>query len=171
MRPMVKTPPQPVSLREVTADTVRAICKLVADPPGYVAPNAVSIAQAYFHPEAWFRAIYAGDVPVGFVMLDDSSLRPDPPAVPAVFLWRFMIDAPSKGQGYGRAALRLLIADLQQRHPRLETLGVSCVPGPHNPRPFYESLGFVFSGEVSDGEEVGQLPLATGPAAAGRPGD
>jgi diamine N-acetyltransferase len=86
-----------------------------------------------------------------------------PPAEPAVFLWRFMIDAPSKGQGYGRAALRLLIADLQQRHPRLKTLGVSCVPGPHNPRPFYESLGFVFSGEVSDGEEVGQLLAGDGP--------
>ena len=172
MQAMPRTPPQPVSLREVTADTVRAICKLVADPPGYVAPNAVSIAQAHFHPEAWFRAVYAGEDPVGFVMLDDSSLRPDPPAEPAVFLWRFMIDAPSKGQGYGREALRLLIADLQQRQPTLKTLGVSCVPGPHNPRPFYEALGFVFGGDMSDGEEVGQLHLATGDASAmpGAPG-
>ncbi|MEN9628781.1 MAG: hypothetical protein RJA10_2008, partial [Pseudomonadota bacterium] len=93
-----------VSLREVTAQTVRAICKLVADPPGYVAPNSVSIAQAHFHPEAWFRAVYAGDEPVGFVMLEDSALLPQPPAEHTVFLWRFMIDAPRKGQGLGRAA-------------------------------------------------------------------
>ena len=148
-----------VSLREVTAQTVRAICKLVADPPGYVAPNSVSIAQAYFHPEAWFRAVYAGDDPVGFVMLEDSARLPQPPAEHTVFLWRFMIDAPRKGQGLGRAALKLVINDLKQRYPHLQRFGASCVIGPHNPRPFYESLGFVFTGEVDDGEEVLSLEL------------
>jgi diamine N-acetyltransferase len=152
-----------VSLREVTAQTVRAVCKLVADPPGYVAPNSVSIAQAHFHPEAWFRAVYADDTPVGFVMLEDSALLPQTPAEHSVFLWRFMIDAPLKGKGYGRAALRLVIDDLRQRYPALKSFGTSCVPGPHCPRPFYESLGFVFSGEVVDGEEVLVLDLATWP--------
>jgi diamine N-acetyltransferase len=152
-----------VTLRDVTADTVRAVCKLVADPPGYVAPNAVSIAQAYFHPEAWFRAVYAGDDPVGFVMLEDSARLSQPPAEHTVFLWRFMIDAPRKGQGYGRAALRLVIDDLRQRYPQLGTFGTSCAIGPHNPRPFYESLGFVFTGRVDDGEEVLALDLTTWP--------
>ena len=57
-----------VTLREVTADTVRAICRLEAAPAqqGLVAPNAVSIAQVYLEPAAWFRGIYAGDEPVGF---------------------------------------------------------------------------------------------------------
>ena len=153
-----------VSLRDVTAQTVRAVCALVAAPPGYVAPNAVSIAQAYFHPEAWFRAVFVGDVPVGFVMLDDSARLPQPPAEHTVFLWRFMIDAPRKGQGYGRAALRLVVDDLRQRYPRLGRFGASCVIGPHSPRPFYESLGFVFTGEVDDGEEVLALDLSTWPA-------
>lgn len=148
-----------VSLREVTAQTVRAICKLEAQPPGYVAPNAVSIAQAYFHPEAWFRAVYADEVPVGFVMLEDSARLPQPPAEHRVFLWRFMIDAPRKGQGLGRAALRLVIEDLKQRYPGLQRFGTSCVIGPHSPRAFYESLGFVFTGEVDDGEEVLSLEL------------
>ncbi|MDI9376254.1 MAG: GNAT family N-acetyltransferase, partial [Thermotogota bacterium] len=35
-----------------------------------VASNAVSIAQAHFAKNAWFRAIYAGDTMVGFIMLD-----------------------------------------------------------------------------------------------------
>jgi diamine N-acetyltransferase len=52
----------PVTLRDVTADTVRAICRLQVGPgqERFVASNAVSIAQAYFEPRAWFRAVYAG---------------------------------------------------------------------------------------------------------------
>lgn len=148
-----------VSLREIDADTVRAICKLVAEPSGFVAPNSVSIAQAYFHPEAWFRAVYADDRPVGFVMLSDSALLPSPPAEPEVFLWRFMIDREHKRRGYGSAALRLVIDHVRARHPTLARLGTSCVPGDGSPRPFYERLGFRFEGELDDGEEVLWLAL------------
>ncbi len=155
----LKPMPQDASLREVSAQTVRAICDLVADPPGYVAPNAVSIAQAYFHPEAWFRAVYAGDQPIGFVMLEDSSLLPEPPAELEVFLWRFMIDVSHQRKGYGRVALRLVIDEVRRRHPALRTIGTSCVPGPDCPRPFYEELGFVFTGEVFEDEEVLALDL------------
>jgi diamine N-acetyltransferase len=152
-----------ITLREITATTVRAICNLVADPPGYVAPNAVSIAQAYFHPEAWFRAIYLDDEPIGFVMLEDTSLLTPPPAEPEVSLWRFMIDAKHKRKGYGRAALRLVIDDVRRRHPTLRVFRTSCVPGADTPRPFYESLGFVFTGELDGDEEVLAL-LFTGVA-------
>jgi len=148
-----------ITLREITADTVRSICDLVAEPAGYVAPNAVSIAQAHFHPEAWFRAVYADEQPVGFVMLEDSSQRTPAPPELEVGLWRFMIDAKHKGKGYGRAALRLVIDEVRRRHPTLRELGTSCVPGPATPRPFYESLGFVFTGEIDDGEEVLVLAL------------
>jgi hypothetical protein len=49
-----------VSLRAVTAETIRAIysLKVAPDQEQFVAPNAVSIAEAYFVPYAWFRAIY-----------------------------------------------------------------------------------------------------------------
>ena len=155
----IETPDRIVSLREVTKDTVRAVCKLVAEPTGFVAPNAVSIAQAYFHPEAWFRAVYADDEVVGFVMIEDSSMKAEPPAELQVGLWRFMIDATHKRKGYGRAALRLVIADVQHRHPALRRFATSCVKAPGTPRPFYESLGFVFSGEMDEDEEIGWLAL------------
>ncbi|WP_280154648.1 GNAT family N-acetyltransferase [Piscinibacter sp. XHJ-5] len=148
-----------IAIREITADTVRAVCDLVAEPPGFVAPNAVSIAQAHFAPEAWFRAVYAGNEPVGFVMLEDSSQAKAPPPELKVVLWRFMIDARHKRKGYGRAALRLVIDDVRRRHPNLRSLHTSCVPGPGTPRPFYESLGFVFTGEMDGIEEVLALPL------------
>jgi diamine N-acetyltransferase len=155
----IETPDRIVSLREVTKDTVREVCKLVAEPTGFVAPNAVSIAQAYFHPEAWFRAVCAGDEIVGFVMLEDSSMKSEPPAELQVGLWRFMIDVKHKRKGYGRAALRLVIADVQRRHPALKRFATSCVKAPGTPRPFYESLGFVFNGEMDEDEEIGWLAL------------
>jgi diamine N-acetyltransferase len=148
-----------VSLREVTADSVRAVCNLVAEPSGYVAPNAVSIAQAHFHPEAWFRAVYADDELVGFAMIEDSSQKVPPPPQLEVSLWRFMIDAKHKGKGYGRAALRLVIDEVRRRHPTLREFYTSCVPGASTPRPFYESLGFVFTGELDGIEEVLKLEL------------
>jgi diamine N-acetyltransferase len=40
---------------------------------GYVAPNAISIARGHFEPRAWFRAVFADETPVGFVMLSEDS--------------------------------------------------------------------------------------------------
>lgn len=144
-----------VSLREVTADTVRAVCDLqVAEHQRhFVAPNAVSIAQAYFEQEnAWFRAVYADETPVGFLMLDDD------PANAEYYLWRLMIDERYQGLGYGRAALELLIAHVRTR-PGASELFTSCVPGEGSPCPFYERMGFVYTGAVDDGELVMRLAL------------
>jgi diamine N-acetyltransferase len=59
-----------------------------------VAANSVSIAEAYFEPCAWFRAIYADETPIGFVMLHAE------PENEEYFLWRFMLDAAYQRQGY-----------------------------------------------------------------------
>ena len=74
-----------VSLREVNADTIGAVCGLsntLTEPKkNFVANNAFSIAQAYFEPKAWFRAIYADEEPVGFVMLHNDAEKSE------YFLW------------------------------------------------------------------------------------
>ena len=56
-----------VELREITRETVRDVCKLeVADDQrGFVAPNAISIAEAHYEPKHWLRAIYEDDEPAG----------------------------------------------------------------------------------------------------------
>ena len=105
----MKADPALVSLREITADTVVAITRLAVadDQKGFVAPNAVSLAQALFTPEAWYRAIYLGDTPVGFVMLEDESLQLPPPEQPEIGVWRFMIDARHQARASaGSAAVR-----------------------------------------------------------------
>jgi diamine N-acetyltransferase len=144
-----------VSLREVTRDTVREICRLEVGPgqDEFVAPNAVSIAQAHFEPKAWFRAIYSGDTSVGFVMLFDD------PETPEYFLWRMMIAAEHQGKGYGRAAMELLI-DYVRSRPGAKELFTSYVPGEGSPESFYLGLGFESTGRVDGDEVVLRLPLA-----------
>jgi diamine N-acetyltransferase len=143
-----------VTLREITAETVRAICELRVreDQQRFVAPNAVSIAQAHFAPEAWFRAIYAGDTPVGFAMISDK------PEVPEYFLWRFMIDQRWQHLGYGRRAIDLLVTHVRTR-PGATAFLTSVVPGEGSPQPFYEKLGFAPTGEIDGGEVVLRLEL------------
>ena len=95
-----------LTLREITKETVGAILNLKVSPEQthFVADNATSIAEAYFEPKAWFRAIYADETPVGFMMLEDD------PETSSYYLWRFMIAEGYQGRGYGRQALELLMA-------------------------------------------------------------
>ena len=151
-----------VSLRPITAETVRAITSLsVAESQkGFVAPNAVSLAQALFAPDSWYRAIYLGDEPVGFVMLEDESLRSPPPDDPKVGVWRFMIDARFQGRGIGKAALLRVIEHVRAKG-LFKTLRLSYVPGPGCPEPFYLGLGFHHTGEVDGHEVILELSLCS----------
>jgi diamine N-acetyltransferase len=148
-------PEAEVSLREITGETVRDICRLsdTLTPPKktMVAPNAVSIAQAHFEEHAWFRAIYAGETPVGFVMLYDD------PDTPDYFLWRLMIAGQHHGKGFGRRGMQLLIEHVRTR-PGAKVLETSCGQGAGTPEGFYRKLGFERNGKML-GSEVG-LSLA-----------
>ena len=139
-----------VSLREITSQTLRPILKLSVAPAQqqFVANNAVSIAQAHFEPQkAWFRAVYADETPVGFVMLSDDPVKPE------YYLWRFMIDQRYQRSGFGRRAIELLIEHVRQR-PGARELLTSCVPGDGTPIPFYEKLGFALTGDKDEDELV-----------------
>ena len=152
--------PGRVSLREVTGETVIAITRLAVDKSqeGFVAPNAISFAQALFAPEAWYRAIYLDDTPVGFVMLEDQTLSVPPPAEPRISLWRYMIEARYQRQGIGRVALGLVIDEVRRRKC-FASLETSYVPGPGCPEPFYLGLGFRHAGRLDGREVVLELPL------------
>lgn len=139
-----------VILREVTKENLWDIFKLEVAPNQrrYVASNEVSIAQAYFDREiAWFRAIYADETPVGFLMLlDDAEAR-------NYFIWRLMVDAGFQKFGFAKRALELLF-DYVRTRPGAKEIKVSYVPGDGSPQGFYEKLGFTPTGEVEDGEIV-----------------
>jgi diamine N-acetyltransferase len=149
-----------VSLREITSETVIGVTKLAVaeNQNGFVAPNSVSLAQALFAPEAWYRGIYFGDELVGFVMLEDESLRSPPPEKPSIGLWRFMIDAKYQGRGIGRGAMLRVIEHVRAKG-LFESLELSYVPGPGCPEAFYLALGFRHTGRLAGKEVVLELPL------------
>lgn len=146
----------PVTLREISMETFFGIALLsdtLTEPKSnYVAPNIYSMAQANFSSEAWFRAIYAGKAPVGFLMIVDN------PAEAEYFLWRFMIAEPFHGRGYGRGAMERLIEYVRTR-PGARELLVSCGQGEGSPEGFYQKLGFTHTGDKLGDEVVLKLPL------------
>jgi diamine N-acetyltransferase len=147
-----------VRLREITRETVTAVCKLDSgDDWKLVAPNSVSIAQAHFQGEAWFRAVYQDEQLVGFVMLYDPTLV-QKPEEPDFFLWRLMIDKAHQGKGYGRAAVEALVEHVRTR-PGARRLLVSHVKGAQRLPAFYRSLGFEYTGVESEGELVMERKL------------
>ena len=143
-----------ITLREISAETVWPIMKLnvAENQKSFVAPNANSIAEAYFSKEAWFRAIYAGEEPVGFVMLYVDEKKPE------YFLWRLMIAAEHQGKGYGYQAMEQVITYIRTLPGAVELL-TSYEPGEGNPSPFYYKLGFEETGEWEEGEKVLKLKL------------
>ncbi|MET7318885.1 MULTISPECIES: GNAT family N-acetyltransferase [Streptomyces] len=148
-----------VHLREVTAgnrDAVRAL-RVRRDQRRFVASVSESLEDAAEQPQArpWYRAVYQGEEPVGFVML--MWRPPDGPFRERHFLWRFLIDRRYQRRGIGRQALTR-VADLVRADGATELL-TSYEPGDGEPLPFYRALGFEATGQIWDGEIVLRLAL------------
>jgi diamine N-acetyltransferase len=145
----VTAPAAPVTLRPVTAEIFPAVVKLrVADEQrGFVAENVYSLAQTTIYPWTRARAVLAGDQPVGFALFGLD------PADGAWSIVRLMIDAGHQRRGYGREALRLVLADIE-RERRDEDVLISLVPANLAARRLYESVGFRDTGRLLEGEHV-----------------
>jgi diamine N-acetyltransferase len=119
-----------------------------------------SLAEAAANPHArpWYRAVYADETPVGFVMLGDD-VPPGNPHIPwRYYLWRMLIDVHFQGRGFGRAALDRVVAYVRTR-PGAEFLVTSVVAGDGSPMGFYRRYGFQPTGEMFDHEHVLRLRL------------
>ena len=143
-----------VTLREITQETVNSILALeVADnQKGFVATNARSLAQAHFSDNAWYRAIYSDDTPVGFVMLYIDTDKHE------YFLWRFMIDKNYQKKDYGLEAMKLVI-DHVRSLPEAKKFDLSFVPGDGDPSGFYAKVGFVETDQWEGTEKIMLLKL------------
>lgn len=142
-----------VELREITHETVRAICSLEvpAEQREFVAPNAISIAEAHFVPTHWMRAIYADREPAGFVLTHEV------PSGGTYYLWRFMVADGFQRRGIGRRAMELLLDRWRALGAATATLSV--VPDNRGAIALYESLGFSLTGEEEHGEAVMRMEL------------
>ncbi|MET9633810.1 GNAT family N-acetyltransferase [Lentzea sp. NPDC006480] len=154
-----------IKLVEITDANRDAVVALRVHPAQerFVASVENSFRDAERHPEAkpWFRAVYDGDVPVGFVMVS-WNLVPGPEMRGPYFLWRLLVDAQQQGRGYGTAILDEVVRRI--RAAGATELITSCVPGEGCPEPFYRRYGFVPTGEIdADGEVVLSLDLSARP--------
>jgi GNAT superfamily N-acetyltransferase len=150
-----------ISLREITEDNAGAVRALRTTPEQgrYVSSVVNSLEEAAQVPQAnpWFRAVYADERPVGFVMLA-WNVYPQPPGIIGPwFLWKLMIDHRHQRLGYGHEVMRQIMALIREQGATELLTSYSPVDG--GPEGFYQSLGFVPTGAVHEGEVLASLRL------------
>lgn len=152
-----------VTLREITDQNRAAVLALRLAPGqerfvGEGVGGALEEAASYPHAKPWYRAVYAGNEPVGFVMLS-WNVPPQPPEIIGPwYLWKLLIDERHQGRGYGSDVVRE-VARLIRAEGATELL-TSYVPDDDGPAGFYQRLGFVPTGELNaDGEVIVRLTL------------
>jgi diamine N-acetyltransferase len=145
-----------IALRELTDENLEAVVALRvrSAQERFVGTVAGALEDAREIPEAnpWYRAVYADEEPVAFVMLS-WNVAPDPPRIIGPwFLWKLLVDERHQGCGYGREAIRL-VADVVRANGADELL-TSCVGADDGPEGFYRRLGFAPTGEYDENGEV-----------------
>jgi diamine N-acetyltransferase len=145
-----------ITLREITDENAASVSavRTTIDQQRFVSTVTDSLAEAAEYPQAnpWWRAVYAGEQPVGFVMLS-WDVEPQPPEINGPwFLWKLLIDQQHQGNGYGQEVVRQVV-QLVREQGGTELL-TSYVPGDGGPGGFYARLGFVPTGELDPAGEI-----------------
>lgn len=152
-----------VTLREITDENREAVLALHTAPEQerFVGTVRGALAEAaeYPHANPWYRAVFADDDPVGFVMLS-WNVRPQPPEILGPwFLWKLIIDERHQDRGHGLDAMRL-VAEVLRAAGATELL-TSYVDEDGGPGGFYRRVGFVPTGELDgNGEVIMRLALS-----------
>ena len=150
--------PNDVNLREITDEDRDKVLALRVAPEqsrfvGSVA-GALEDAEEYPEAKAWYRAIYDGEEPVGFVMLSWDVMPVPGKIIGPWFLWKLLIDERHQRRGYG--GLRCQVVEIVRNAGATELL-TSYTTGEGEPWPFYERLGFLPTGER---DAVGEVILS-----------
>ncbi|MCK5129531.1 MAG: GNAT family N-acetyltransferase [Clostridiales bacterium] len=138
-----------INFRDVTPKNFHACIKLsVSDTQKhFVASNVYSLAQAYTQKECKPRAIYDDDTIVGFLMYcidtDDHEY----------WIYRFMIDTNYQRNNYGRQALKALIKIIKKDKTH-NKIYLGTKKSNTTALKLYESVGFVFTGRIEEGEWI-----------------
>lgn len=126
---------------------------IAPDQVDFVASNLHSLAEAYAFPAFEPRAVYVDGTMVGFLMygFGDQSHK--------WWIVRLMINHAQQGKGYGRAAMRAVIALIRQQ-PNCHEIMISYAPSNIAAARLYESMGFHPTGDMLHGEVIAQLDVA-----------
>lgn len=140
-----------VELRPITPENFEVVCELHVseEQKGFVPPVTEALAQAWVYRNTAFPfAVYADDVPVGFIMLSYYEEKKQ------YTVWKFLIDERYQKQGYGKAALKLAIEWLQRSFHITEVF-LGCAHENRVAEKLHASVGFERTGfETETGFEM-----------------
>jgi RimJ/RimL family protein N-acetyltransferase len=151
--------PDNVWLVEVTPDNKRALSGIAshASQERFVSPVWATLREALL-PDVvdghtvtpWLRAIEADDQVVGVVLVAEKDKHHDEP-----YLWRLLVDRHHQRRSIGQRVLEQVISKCKA--DSATSMLVSWVEGSGSPRPFYESNGFIPTGQITEGETEARL--------------
>jgi diamine N-acetyltransferase len=142
-----------VTLKEINKSNFRDCfaLKVSEDQQKWVGSNENSLAMSKFYPSMKTLGIFDYDTMVGFIMydIDDESH--------VYYINRFMIDYKHQKNGYGTQALKILTKEIKDKgEPFLEIL---CKADNFPAQNLYKNLGFEFTGEIFNDDQVLKLTL------------
>lgn len=157
-----------ITLRKITLENRRAIFNLevLEDQRRFVASNLSSVASCYVlatnggHPYPF--AIYADELPVGFVMLAYGITGYDEPSIAETnyCIMRMMIDKQHQNRGYGREAMKKVL-EFIRTFPAgsAHYCWIPYKPDNVAAKKLYESFDFRDNGECFNNESITVLRL------------
>ncbi len=125
---------------------------------GYSPIAAIVLAKAYVGANGltWQPYLFAvADEPIGM-----AALAYEPGSPNNYWLYHFFIDQHQQGHGYGRQAMKLLLAQMATEHPDCHQLYLTVHPENIPAQRLYRSVGFQPTGQCIDGEPVYCIALA-----------
>ena len=143
-----------VNFRNITEENFDAIIKMKRpDNEGYVASNAYSLAQAWLYRDAndvYPFAIYDGDEPVGFMLLDEDLEER------CLVIWRIMFPIEHQNKGFGSQAINKIV-QMARESGKYDYMIIDYVPENNIAGHVYEKAGLHPTGEISNGEILMRL--------------
>ena len=145
-----------VTLCPVGGENWFAVTQLRVKPEqrGVVADNSFSLAQAAYMPRLYPTAVLCDGTLVGFALYGWDA------DYPGWSVYRLMVDAEWQGRGIGKQALARIISIVKQQ-PDAPCLYISAEPENDVALALYETMGFVRTGEVVEGEVVLKMEFAS----------
>ncbi len=153
-----------IHLEKVSSKTFDQVVnmKLSPEQAGFVAPNVVSMAQAWLYYDTGLPlAICDGEMVVGFAWL--TWVRE---GNRAIRISRLMIASEHQRKGYGKKALEALIAmvrEMNRETDRFDLIGLGFHPDNAAAQRLYQALGFHKNGKLVHGEVQMVYPLTDSP--------
>lgn len=107
------------------------------DQQGFIASNAVSLAQLNFLESFQAKGIYWNEEMIGFALygIDEDDHE--------YWIYRMMIDKQHQGKGYAIKAIQLILEDIRaQKEDHHKTVTLSYEPTNEHARQVYQKAGF-----------------------------